>query len=248
MPHPVNAILLDWGETLVVVPNMLTSLEQHIACLEEVFFSPRCDGEVALSDCGVGWPSFLDAYIEAARTRIRVSRATQREHSFEDRFAHALKLAGATREHLLDLAQLAVRFGRNIVQKAQLIDGAAEIVPQLAARVRLGLVSNYPYAPVVHETLDRFGLRRYFSGIVVSGELGVLKPHPAIYREALDRLGSPARETVFVGDDLDNDVIAPRALGMRVVWFTDQSAPCGHADAKISRLPDLLPWLDRAAQ
>ena len=48
---------------------------------------------------------------------------------------------------------------------------------------------------------------------MVSGEFGWLKPHPDIYRQALGQIGARAQETVFVGDDLDNDVVAPKALG-----------------------------------
>ena len=95
------------------------------------------------------------------------------------------------------------------------------------------------------ETLERFGLRQYFSSIVVSGEFGLLKPHPAIYQQALRQIGARPQETVFVGDDLDNDVIGPKALGLRTVWFTGNPAATAHADAKISDLGELLHWLDR---
>jgi FMN phosphatase YigB (HAD superfamily) len=37
----------------------------------------------------------------------------------------------------------------------------------------------------VSETLERFGLRHYFSAIVVSREFGWLKPHPSIYKTGL---------------------------------------------------------------
>ena len=107
MPHSVKAVLLDWGETLVVVPNMLTSVDQHIACLEPVFFAPRGNDGLAFADFGIPWPSFREAYVEATRAHIRRSRETQREHRFEDRFVHALRLAGATQELAAsDLAHL----------------------------------------------------------------------------------------------------------------------------------------------
>jgi putative hydrolase of the HAD superfamily len=59
----------------------------------------------------------------------------------------------------------------------------------------------------------------FFSGIVVSGEFGWLKPHPHIYLEPLRRVGSRPERTLFVGDDLHNDVKGPNALGMRTAWF-----------------------------
>src|SRR3989442_13276420 len=96
MSHPIKAVLFDWGETLVLVPNMFNTVERHIACLEQIYFEPDSNGRPALLDYGVPWPRFRDAYVEATRTHIKRSQETRREHRFEDRFVHALQLAGAT--------------------------------------------------------------------------------------------------------------------------------------------------------
>jgi putative hydrolase of the HAD superfamily len=95
----------------------------------------------------------------------------------------------------------------------------------------------------VSETLERFGLRHYFSAIVVSGEFGWLKPHPSVYQTALEQIGARPQETVFVGDDLDNDVIGPKALGLRTVWFTGHPTATAHADMTISDLREILNWV-----
>src|SRR5690349_15636356 len=123
MADRVKAVLLDWGETLVVVPNMLTSVDQHIACLEQIFFQPCSNGKCSLPDYGITWASFREAYVEATRVHIHRSRETKREHRFEERFVHALKLAGAPHELApSDLAHLAGPFASHIVRHAELID------------------------------------------------------------------------------------------------------------------------------
>ena len=77
------------------------------------------------------------------------------------------------------------------------------------AGVRTGLLSNswgrdgYPRA--------RFG--ELFDAVVISGEVGVRKPDPAIYRLAADRLGLEPTQCVFV-DDLAANVKAAEAVGM----------------------------------
>src|SRR4051794_17563948 len=109
---------------------------------------------------------------------IRNSQDTRREHRFEDRFVHAFQLAGVTQKlQASDLAHLVVPFGKNVVREAQVIDGATEVVPELAKCAPRRRIEP-PYQPVVSETLERFGLRHYFSAIVVSREFGWLKPHP----------------------------------------------------------------------
>ena len=115
--------------TLVVVPNMLTMVDQHVACLDQVYSTRFGDGRPALRDFGVQWSRFRDAHVEATRAQIRRSHETRREHRHEDRFAHAFRLAGAERPpRASELAHIVLPFAQQIVCGAQLIDGAAEVV------------------------------------------------------------------------------------------------------------------------
>ena len=61
-----------------------------------------------------------------------------------------------------------------------------------------------------------------FDVVVISGEVGLRKPDPAIYSHTLDQLGVPARQVAFV-DDLEHNVAAARALGMHGVLHLDPS-------------------------
>jgi putative hydrolase of the HAD superfamily len=61
-----------------------------------------------------------------------------------------------------------------------------------------------------------------FDVVVISGEVGLRKPDPAIYSHTLDALGVPARRAAFV-DDLEHNVAAARALGMHGVLHVDPS-------------------------
>jgi len=239
----IKAVLFDWGETLVHVPGMGHSPERHIACLERLFEGYRGeDGVPDLRCLGVPWPVLRGAYLEACRTHIAHSAATRREHRFEDRFATTLKALEIEQPPEV-LSRWVERFAQLIAQDAEMVDGADEVVEELARHMPLAVVSNYPHAPVVYATLERFGLRRHFSAVTVSSELGWLKPHPQLYRTALDRVGVHAAEALFVGDDLDNDVRGPKALGMRTAWFTrTPSARPAEADVELSDLRRLTAW------
>lgn len=59
-----------------------------------------------------------------------------------------------------------------------------------------------------------------FRGIVISGDVQMMKPEPEIFRLLLERYGLNARETVFV-DDVSANVKAAHALGLHTVWFKD---------------------------
>jgi HAD superfamily hydrolase (TIGR01549 family) len=89
------------------------------------------------------------------------------------------------------------------------------------AGLRLALVSNAFDPPeLMHEDLQLHGIDGLFDAAVFSSELGVRKPHPAIYRAALDRIGIPAQRSLFVGDRVREDVIGPSAAGMSTCLAT----------------------------
>lgn len=81
--------------------------------------------------------------------------------------------------------------------------------------VRTGLLSNSWGTD--HYPIDRLG--QHFDAVVVSGEVGLRKPDPAIYRLAAERLGIEPPVCAFV-DDLERNVDAARDVGMFGVVHT----------------------------
>lgn len=82
----------------------------------------------------------------------------------------------------------------------------------------LGLVTNGS-RDIQYGKIDLLGLRGYFHSIVISGEVGIWKPDPAIYQLALERLGTPADKTLFIGDHPVNDIQGAERAGMDTVWL-----------------------------
>ena len=116
--------------------------------------------------------------------------------------------------------------------------------------LRLGLVSNAAYLPrLMKAQLTALGLASYFTGVTFSSEIGLRKPHPAIYQDALAKVGVEASKALFVGDRVREDVQGPRSLGMRAVLIREfrQEDDAGAADFVIERLGDLPAVLDRLA-
>lgn len=101
----------------------------------------------------------------------------------------------------------------------RLLEGIEPLLAEIRDRgVPMHALSNYPewYRDVDAAT----GLSRYIDWSFVSCELGVRKPDPAIYQEALRRLDVPAASCVFV-DDRERNVVAAREVGMTGVRFRD---------------------------
>jgi putative hydrolase of the HAD superfamily len=98
----------------------------------------------------------------------------------------------------------------------ELFEDVAEVLPQLKKRgFRLGIVSNF--APTLHAILEAKGIAAYFDPVLVSTEIGLEKPDPAIFRLALDRCGLPAADILYIGDHDRNDIWAPNQVGIDAV-------------------------------
>jgi len=244
-------VLFDWGETLMWIPGMIHDPDRHVACVERMFESmvrPHLRSAGAGAD--MSRTQFLGHYREACRRQIDWSKQTQREHSFDDRFAMALWLGGVREvPERAVLRGMADALGREVASEARLLDGARETIEALSGRCRLGVVSNYPHGPVVGETLERFGLREHFTTIVVSSETGWMKPHADCYLPALAALPVARARAMMVGDDLKNDVKGAKALGLHTAWLaphiTDSSNLDPDVDIHLSDLRDLPAHCER---
>jgi len=92
----------------------------------------------------------------------------------------------------------------------------------LSKRYKLGLVSNFTYAPVIYAALRKLGVNRFFSAVLVSEDVGWRKPNRKIFQEAFRRLGVKTEEAVYVGDSPLEDVGGAAAAGMRTVFVPSQ--------------------------
>jgi len=100
--------------------------------------------------------------------------------------------------------------------------GTIEVLADLkAGRTRMALLSNA--GPDFGSYLRRGRVADFFAACYVSGELGLIKPQPEIYRHALDGLGVSAAEAVFI-DDREANVRGAQALGIGGHLFTDATA------------------------
>ncbi|WP_150267973.1 HAD family hydrolase [Paenibacillus tepidiphilus] len=82
----------------------------------------------------------------------------------------------------------------------------------------LGLVTNGE-KHIQDGKIDLLGLREYFKAIVISGEVGIRKPDPAIYKLALERMGTTPEQTLFIGDHPVNDIWGAGKAGMTTIWL-----------------------------
>jgi putative hydrolase of the HAD superfamily len=120
----------------------------------------------------------------------------------------------------------------------QVYDDVYPLLKTLVFQYPLGLLSNFTHAPFVHDALHRFNLHPYFKTIVVSDDIGWRKPHPNIFKHFLKEMNVAAAEVLFIGDDLECDVIGAQNVGMKTAWLRRTSKH--DLDPDLSARPDVI--------
>jgi HAD superfamily hydrolase (TIGR01549 family) len=121
------------------------------------------------------------------------------------------------------------------------------VVAELKRRgFRLGLVSNMmlPGKLLQAKLLQSHALA-YFDALVISSDVGYIKPHPEIFRRALSQCQLQADEAVFVGDTYRQDILGAKRAGMKTIWLNSRGEPRLLAadnppDAQIETVLDLV--------
>jgi putative hydrolase of the HAD superfamily len=118
---------------------------------------------------------------------------------------------------------LAATFIQERRARHRLYRDAKPVLDQLQETCRLALVTDG--APnLQREKLGQTGIADYFEATVISGEVGVGKPDPRIFREAFDKLGIPLEGAVMVGDSLRRDIAGAQKAGIVGIWLNRSDA------------------------
>jgi 2-haloacid dehalogenase len=103
------------------------------------------------------------------------------------------------------------------------ISGTVDILTQLnSQRVPLYALSNWS-AETFPAALKRFEFLKWFRGVMLSGQVKLLKPDPRIFKLFLETFALDPGLTVYI-DDREPNVEAAKTFGMRGIVFTDAAA------------------------
>jgi putative hydrolase of the HAD superfamily len=108
----------------------------------------------------------------------------------------------------------------HIKDHQDLIPGTVDLMARLAsAGYRIFALSDNVREIVAH-LRERYDFWKHFEGVVISAELGFLKPDPRIFEYLLQSFALKAEETIFLDDVLRN-VEGARAVKMHAIQFVD---------------------------
>ena len=157
---------------------------------------------------------------EAAMEDFLATICTHEWHRHHDAGRSYAENARLLKRQHPDKAALIDAFGaRQDEMIAGAIDETVAVLRELDRRgVPLYALSNWP-AEGFPSARRRFEFLSSFRGILISGEVGVIKPDPRIYELLIERFALDPRRTVYI-DDVETNLAAARPFGMHGIRFT----------------------------
>jgi putative hydrolase of the HAD superfamily len=167
--------------------------------------------------------------------RGEIDRPTLSRH----RFADPLEALGLDSGHGARIgAAYMDAYGRHW----SLVDGAEEVLQHAARFGVTGILSN-GFVETQRGKIARFGLDRWVRHVVLSEEVGAMKPSRAIFDAAWKAAGGEEGRRVYVGDSFATDVLGAKAAGWFPIWFDRHGQGPPKPVVYVRRLVDLVPLL-----
>jgi putative hydrolase of the HAD superfamily len=121
----------------------------------------------------------------------------------------------------LDLPPSKIEELMDVVRESLIpLEGSFELLDELYEQG----VPLYSITDNIVEIIDylkkRYNFLHKFKGVIVSGEIGVLKPSPIIYQTLLEKYELIPQECIFI-DDLEKNIIGAREVGIHGIVFSD---------------------------
>ncbi|MEO6323665.1 MAG: HAD-IA family hydrolase [Thermoanaerobaculia bacterium] len=191
---------------------------------------------------GVAFDSWLERYREAngALWNAYGRGEVVRHDLHQQRFSTPLTHFGLDSAHATALgAHYLAAYRRHW----RLNPGAEEILEAAAQQGIVGIVSN-GFVETQRAKVERFRLGRWVKHLVLSEDVGVMKPDRAIFDAAVRVSGVSKGRKIYVGDSFDKDIVGAKAAGWLPILYNPLRLPIPAPVLFVTRLVDLGPLLE----
>jgi putative hydrolase of the HAD superfamily len=121
---------------------------------------------------------------------------------------------------------VAFDFGHTLIEehihrlRLQLMPGVQEVLPRIDLPMAVWANTRQAGEDAVREILRALRIERYFSTVVTSVDAGFRKPAPEFFQFALSKWGFTKDEILFVGNQLNTDILGGQSFGIRTAWLS----------------------------
>ncbi|HEM4137138.1 TPA: HAD family hydrolase [Streptococcus suis] len=178
----------------------------------------------------------LERHIEVAREQIEPLYLSFRRYADEVFEATAIGKLSLKDSHIYRMKHALADFGYQVSDATALaiqidydyFQGQIELSPVFpeifswcqAQGIAMGIITNGPYRHQLRK-IRTMGLVNWFEleHVLISGQVGITKPNPAIFQLMGERLGMSGEDICYLGDSFENDVVGAKAANWKAIWF-----------------------------
>ncbi|MCW1907986.1 MAG: HAD family phosphatase [Candidatus Saccharibacteria bacterium] len=152
----------------------------------------------------------------------RAGGDADKDKVFINDWLHRNSLGEVTGEELTEA--MAKELGITVAEWRRYIEEDEVPSPQLLDLIRTRLLGKYKLAVISNAgrgALDRKLSKEQqalFDAVIVSAEVGLVKPDPAIFAYACEKLGVDPKQTVFI-DDHEEYLAGAQSLGIKTILY-----------------------------
>lgn len=134
----------------------------------------------------------------------------------DQRFLYPLQMVGVNDSDLS--RRFSDEFFSIIHTKKKLMPYAANILEYLKPKYNLYIISN-GFRELQNKKMRAAGIENYFKKVILSDDIGIMKPYPEIFHFALSATQSDVKNSIMIGDNWDADITGAKGVGMDQVYY-----------------------------
>ncbi|BBE31514.1 noncanonical pyrimidine nucleotidase, YjjG family protein [Tepiditoga spiralis] len=126
-----------------------------------------------------------------------------------------------------------------LAEQDKTFDGTHEVLKYLKSKYEIGIITN-GFKEIQFKKLKSANLDNFFKIIITSDSIGIPKPDKKIFDYAAKLSGFNHNEILYIGDDLQTDVISSKKAGFESIWFNYKKKNTSEDVFQIHSLLELL--------
>lgn len=110
-----------------------------------------------------------------------------------------------------------------LAQGTEMLPGVIDMLKKVTETNLVAVLSN-GFMKTQYKKLQNSGLDKYITRTIVSDEIGINKPNPAIFKYAIEETGA-LPPFMMVGDNAETDVMGAMKAGWHAIWYNPSEKP-----------------------
>ena len=123
-----------------------------------------------------------------------------------------------------------------------LFPGTINVLNELSDRYNLHIITN-GFKNIQYKKLESSGIVNFFKNVFTSEDFGCKKPHPLIFKKALEITDTSPSSAIMIGDNLEVDILGSMQQGMQAIHFNSNKDPLHHHCIIIDNIDEILNFI-----